>query len=163
MSTPVIGDVDAIHVAAALFCDQVIEGKDGVLTAVRITDQVTLRITQPDAPEQLPPGTVSCWVLLTLKAERHIGTVPVRMVFCAPNGDRNTMVDMQVTFSESPLGYSSINVQGEVPLPIRDEGVHWFDVLAGDRLLTRMPLAVVYERRPTPDVARGPNSQPTEA
>lgn len=143
------------HLQVAAFCEKVIEDKEGVLSLIRVVDQITSTAVGPDVPEEMPAFTLSgISLVISLKADQARGRYAIKLRPEDPSGH-------QLPFLETPIqlegGERGVNVVSPLQILIEHEGLYWFDVFfsagaANDRLLTRMPLRVVYrpQRIPAP-------------
>ena len=80
------------YVAAGFFCENVIEGKDGVLSVVRIVDRFTRTVTGPGAPDFMPPTPVRAQLLVSLKSGDAQGRHEVSVTVEQPSGLTETIV-----------------------------------------------------------------------
>lgn len=140
------------YVAAALFCERVLQEGDGVLSAIRIIDQQILHALGTELPADMPPAIMSATLLITLKAGQTRGRYAVRVAPEAPSGEQLPAVDFAVNFHGGD-GEQGINLVVPLQMQVAQEGLYWFDVLWLDSrseatepaLLTRVPLRVVYQ------------------
>ncbi|HEV7494472.1 hypothetical protein [Baekduia sp.] len=132
-------------ITAALFCERVLEERDGVMSAIRIVDRLT--IIQPE-----PPFIAAVTAVISLKQGKAVGRYALGLRPEAPSGLQLPVFQAPVNFDggEGDRGVSVV-----LPLQLEvEEGLYWFDVLWIDdradhqELLTRMPLRVVWQ--PTP-------------
>lgn len=132
-------------VALAVFCDQVIEDKQGVLTLVRIIDRMTVEIRGAgvDLPETLPPGMVTLTFVVSLKAGTAVGRFEVSIEIEPPNGQNKPVTSRSVTV---PAPHYGANLVNKIAMGVEQEGVYWFSVKVDGRLLTRAPLEIQYIR-----------------
>lgn len=131
-------------VGLAVFCEQAIEDKNGVLTLVRVIDQMTVSVSDLNAPEELPPGAgIQTTLVLGLKAGQALGKQRVRVVFEHPDGSRHPGPELPVHFTQAPA--SGANLILKLTLGLSTTGLYWADVLVNDRLVTRSPLEVRYQ------------------
>lgn len=128
--------------AAALFCDKVLERNDGVISAINVLDTYTALIT-PDAlahPDQRIP--VSLKVLLVFKSGDATSERTLKLVLRIPTGKRKTIFEKNLPFKGGEQG---VNIKVDFRLEIKTQGVYWMDVVVDDARLTRMPLKVVFQ------------------
>ena len=131
------------YLKAAVFCDSVIEGKDGVLSLIRIIDRLTTTASGPGAPEEMPPVANQMKAALMLVSGRATGSQEVKLVVEEPSGMRKELWAGTVHLEGNDRGQNLIMNFG---MEFRTEGLYWFDVLLGDDLLTRMPFRIIYAR-----------------
>jgi hypothetical protein len=140
------------YINVAVFCDSTVLGNDNALTIIRIIDTVTQTAEGEDPPDQMPPLVFKTNLVIALKAGEARGRYALKLRPEAPDGrhlqERETPIQLDG-------GASGVNVVTDVTFGIDMEGLWWFDVLfvaarGDDRLLTRVPLRVVYEPRRRP-------------
>lgn len=136
------------HLIMAVLCEKVLQEGDGVLSVIRIIDQLTQTSVGPDAPEHMPPFIAqNLTMVVTIKADQARGRYGVRIRPEAPGGIQLPHVEQAITISPGPSG---MNLVMPMVFPVSEEGVYWFDVFLtaptgqADRLLTRVPLEVQY-------------------
>jgi hypothetical protein len=137
---------DGPFMTAAMFCEHILEDKDGTLSAIRIVDRVTQTATGPGAPKDMPPMAIKLWMLITLRsgAARGRRTVSIRPE--SPSGQQSPAIELPVLFEGEDRGQ---NFRTQIGFVAEHEGLYWFDVLLEDDLLTRVPLRVVYRPMPS--------------
>ena len=128
------------YVAAACFCETLVEGKDNTLSIIRIVDTYTVPSQRPEGvPEDAVPGILVTG-LIALKSGPVTGTHRIRLVLENSLRERKDI---------SPEGgwpvvlngdHHGVNLLLRFPLGVKNFGLCWFDVLFDDELLTRMPL-----------------------
>lgn len=139
------------HINVAVFCDGTVVGEDKALSIIRIIDTVTQQAIGAEPPDEMPPFVVKTKLVVSLKADQARGRYKLKLRPEAPDG-RHLPVQEQVVHLEG--GHTGVNVIVDVNLGVDLEGVYWFDVLlevapGTDRLLTRIPLRVVYQPQRT--------------
>jgi hypothetical protein len=139
------------YLAAAVFCDSVVEGADGAMSAIRIIDHVRLKIpanAPADVLSAKKPALVSLWLLLSFKTGFAKGKHEVRLVMHSPLGKRHVIKKDRVPFRKEPHG--GINLKINLNVLIKNFGLFWIDVYLDGKLLTRMPLQISLERVEVP-------------
>lgn len=139
------------HLNIAAFCDNVIEGKDGTISLIRIVDTITQAATGPDPPAQMPPFIINSTLVVSLKPDEARGRYSVKIRPEAPDGRQLPAPEQAIQLEG---GIRGINLIIGMQLAVELEGVYWFDVLfvaapGDERLLTRVPLRVVYQPQRT--------------
>lgn len=130
------------YVAAALFCDRVIEGKDGSLTAVRIVDTVAAQVKEtfdPAAPLPVPVPTL----LVVLRAGELTGKHHLQIRHRPSAGKVLATVSLDILLDGEERGAQAIIEYGVQWL---SAGLHWFELELDGRQLTRMPLRISWQR-----------------
>ena len=132
------------YVQLAAFCESVLQESGGVLSLLRVIDRVNVRLTNPDAPDELPAGQLETTLVVALKAGDARGRVPITIGMEKPDGTSPVPQRLEVLFEGEERGVNLIlRMQLEAL-----EGLYWFDVTVGERSLTRVPLRLTYQRIP---------------
>ena len=131
------------YVSVACACEKVLTEQDGVLSIIRVIDRVFHQVVGPEAPTQFEPFTFNFVLLVTLKSGDARGSYTVEIRPEAPSGERfDPLVSVPVLFEGEERGANLILNMG---FQVQMEGLYWFDVLFQDKVLTRVPLRVVYQ------------------
>ncbi len=130
------------YVTQAIFCERVLQEKDGVLSPIRVIDTVTTRVVplSEEAKQQVQkPDKVSrkLYALLTIKSGGVKGKRTVRLACESLSLEMSMPIVLEG-------GYHGMNLVIEMNLEI-PEGVHWFSVYVSGRLATRFPLRAVIQ------------------
>ncbi len=142
------------YIQVAALCENVIEGKDGVLSLIRVIDRFVHTAAGPNPPERLPAFTIAPIFVVMLKAGFVRGSANIRIQPRTPSGRSLQELVLPVLFEADHRGQNLIM---KLQLQVEEEGVYWFDVRFGERVLTRVPLQVVYQRL----LVTGPSGTPT--
>lgn len=138
---------------AALLCDRVLEEKDATLTVVRIVDRIVSSAIGQGTPAEMPPLPVNLILLIALKSGAAHGRHDLKVELEGPDGLRTPVVEnISVLFEGEDRG---ANLQLALNWVAAQEGLYWFNVLLNERLLSRVPLRVVYVRQETGATPRG--------
>ena len=145
------------HLIVATLCERVLTETDGVLSVIRVVDRITQTASGPEAPDQMPPFILD-WLtmLIALRSDQARGRYGIKVRPEAPGGFQLPSAEQAIQLQSGPSG---ANLIMPLVLPITAEGVFWFDVfLTGpapqqDRLLTRVPLEIVYQPNRPPVAA----------
>ncbi len=130
------------YVKAAVLVNQVIEGKDGVLTLVRVIDRLTTQASGPQPPVDMPVATFSMNAVLMFVSGKARGRHQVRIVREAPNADRKEIWSGGILMEGEQKGHNlNLGLKESFEL----EGTYWYDVYVDDELMTRMPFQVIYQ------------------
>jgi len=133
------------YLAAALFCERVIEEKDGVLSIVRVIDRIIHSASGADTPEVMPPLSYGLTALICLKSGKASGAVQVRVDMESPSGLVKSGPSM-TALMEGGEGDRGQNLIMKMQMMFEEPGLYWFNVRVEDKIVTRMPLRVVYMR-----------------
>jgi hypothetical protein len=128
---------------AALFCDDVIEGKDGVLSLIRVIDRLTVAAGGSNAPAELPPTTRRLKLVIMLVSGRARGSQQLELSVETPEGTSTPMWSNTVFLEGEDRGS---NLVAEIEYQFEAEGLYWFDVILDGQRLSRLPFRVIYQR-----------------
>ncbi len=133
--------VNEPHVSA-IFCERVLDEKDGMLSAIRIMDGVTVQI-----PAELPPDfqiPVEASVVILVRGGPSPAEYDVRLGYETPSGKRvRPQVGHHLVIPENKVGG---NVIVHARFAAEEEGLHWFFVYLNDRTSAKIPLLVSIDR-----------------
>ncbi len=139
-------ELEGPWLVAALLCEKVLEEKDSALSAIRIVDRIILNASGPGAPEKMPPLPVQLTALISFKSGFAKGNFTVKVRPVSPSQQKIQGMDFPIFLEGDERG---ANVIVNLGMTLNEDGLYWFDVLLGDRLLTRMPLRIIYQRMTT--------------
>jgi hypothetical protein len=145
-------------VQVAAICENTLEEKDNVISAIRIVDKFT--IEEPTEISEGETAALPLKVLVMLKSGSVRGEKDVLIVMEKPSGKRANAARAKVVFGGDETG---VNLRATIPVPLSGEGVYWLDVLVEETVLTRIPFRIAYSKKPTtPDgQPPAPASEPT--
>jgi len=143
-------------VAAAVFCNSVTEDSDGVVSALRIVDEIRIAVG-PHAPADFPskdnPVETALFVLIMIRrGDAAPGKHKLRLVVEAPSGKTRELQRVACEMPAHPNGTATIKAR--VALKLLSAGVFWIDVILGKERLTRMALNLVVQRTDAPESAQ---------
>lgn len=134
-------------VQSALFCDRLLQEADsGTISLIRLIDQFTIPWLVPASAASDDEGFASAnlqgTLLIGLKSGDLRGDHVVILEMRDPDGLMGRSRAYPITFEGGEQGLNLI-----LPFDIRPSsaGVYWFSVLLEERVLTRVPIGVVYE------------------
>lgn len=137
--------------AAAIFCENIMQEADGPLSAIRIVDKIDVAIpfdAPPDLPSEENRIQVQTSTLLMLKSGGSPGKHVVSLVIQSPSGKKKEGLKQELTFNEAPSGGANMRIQ--LAISIMEGGLFLVDVVLDGRVLTRMPLQITLIRQPKP-------------
>ncbi len=134
---------DGPFVQAACFCDQVIEGKDGTLSLIRIIDTLWHNEAGPNPPTEMPTFPFQVKLVLMLKSGKAEGRHEVKLVPELPTGETETAGVYPAHFEGAEKGQ---NIIVQFAYAFKYEGLYWFKVYVDDEKITSIPLRVRYNR-----------------
>lgn len=144
MSQSVDQEPTGPFVGAAFICEQVLKDEQGVISAIRIVDKIIQTAEGADPPVDMPPANVTLKGFVLLKSGEARGRFVVTMRIENPAGIREDLGDLSMQFQGGGHGNNLIL---DLQLGITMPGLHWIDVLLDGKLMTRIPLEVVYQTR----------------
>ena len=127
---------------AALICERVLLERDGVLSVIRIIDQLTHTIVAAAMPDELPKVPYSFTFLISFKAGRARGRQNVAVTMEDPSGTRRQLFAQSMQMEGENRGANWV-IQANVTFT--KEGLYWFDVLLEDEVATRIPFKLIYQ------------------
>lgn len=135
---------DGPFLAAALLCERVLTEQDGVISLIRIVDRLTHTVVGPQAPAAMPPVRISWQLVLIFKSGAARGRAEVVLQLEEPSGLRVPHQTLLPVFFEGDD--RGVQLIVALDLELTQEGLYWIDVLLEGRLMTRVPLRVIYQR-----------------
>jgi hypothetical protein len=139
-------------VTAALLCNSVTEDSDGVVSALRIVDEIRAVIPHNapiDFPSETTPVEVSLFALVIIRrGDARGGKHVLRLVVETPTGKTSELTRQTVEMPKYPNGAAA--VKARMTLKLRSAGVFWIDVFLGKDRLTRMALNLLIQRAQEP-------------
>jgi hypothetical protein len=146
----------------ALICERVIQETDGVLTIVRLIDQVNLE--RPPTPLlPLIPAPFQAAVLVVLKGGKPGAKHSVEVIVHAPSGIATQVAAQTVELaSRFPRGIAGANLILQMKMGLKDDGTYWFEVRLDGKRATATPLRVAFAEpgtltEPRPSEPDSPN------
>jgi hypothetical protein len=130
------------YVAAACFCEQILQEPDGVLSAIRIVDTYIIQPV-PQGVQVAPDGVVGFIVvkgLISLKSGDLVGNGKVGLILHKPNGEITTLSPEDGWPATLEGGEQGWNAKLNFVVGVKTFGLMWFDVEWNGELLTRIPL-----------------------
>jgi hypothetical protein len=134
------------YIAAAAICEHLIQDNRGVLSLIGIIDRVTITASGPKAPDKMPPTPVNVKLVVMLKSGGARGTHELALQVEAPDGSHGPKQCQTCHLEGEDRGFNWIV---NTALTVNQEGLYWFEVLLDDRLITRIPLRLLYQRTTT--------------
>lgn len=131
------------YIQAACICERVLREQDGVLSAIRIVDRMTLSAPASLPAEEMPPVAVAHTLLLCLKSGEARGSASLKLSVEQPSGLRTPGQTLPVFFEGGDLG---VNIVLPLQLQLTQAGLYWIDVHLDDERLVRIPLRFIVQR-----------------
>ena len=130
------------YLQAAFICEKILNEKDNVKTAVRMVDRLTVMVSGPGVPEQMPTYENELQLFLKLKPGNKSGRHRIALRLIDPNGKARNTLEQSVTLDPSPN--QGIEYSINLKLKLDSEGVYWFELYFDDFLWTKVPLELIY-------------------
>ncbi len=136
---------DGPYIKVACFCESVIEGKDGVLSLIRIIDTLTSTASGPEAPDSMPPLDVNFKLVVMSVSGLARGRHELRLLPELPSGIRehDHAFNASIHFEGEGKG---ANVLVDYRYQFEQEGLYWFHLLLDEQLWSKIPFYVRYNR-----------------
>ena len=142
------------HIQVAAFCEKAItEEGTGVLSLIGFVEKITQTAVGAGVPDEMPAFSLNSLTLaICLWADQARGRYSVKIRPENPSGQQMASMTMPIQLEGGPRG---VNLITQMNFPIEHEGTYWFDILfspgsgENDRLLSRVPLEVIYRPQPT--------------
>lgn len=130
-------------VGAALFCENVLEEKDGVHSAIRIVDRFMVDPVIPNIPG-LPADAKPAFrtfLFVIFKSGDFVGTKQLGVRLRYPSGryGQRPELDVPLTFKGGEHG---VSVRIGLGVSVEEFGLHWADVSLDGEVATRVPLSI---------------------
>lgn len=125
------------YLSAAVFCEKVLQERDGVMSAIRIVDRFQFSGTE----KEMAPKTLNATLLLIFKSGFFRGKLSIKLSPKSPSGKQLPELEFPALFEGDDRGVGIVAAMGFVA---QEEGLYWFDVLLQEQLITRIPLRVLY-------------------
>lgn len=144
--------------AAALFCEKVLEEKEGVSSLVRVLDVIT--VTMPPnliLEKGKPKPVIPVLAFVAFKSGGAKGDCTLQIDMAPPSGKKERIAETTMTFLGEEQG---VNVRAELFVPVAVEGLYWYEVRVDGVLFTSMPLRVRHaQTEPPKDSEQKPKSR----
>lgn len=151
-----MAQIEDLYLNFAVICERVLHETDGVMSIIRIVDQLTVTVATPPGadvpPELLSAPPVGLTFAIGLKSSGYSGPVPVKVRIESPTG--LTLPEFETTqqIGEADRG---LNLILPVQFPAQDEGVYWFVLDVAGNVVTRVPLLIRKQVVPQTGLSQG--------
>lgn len=133
------------YLLMAVICQRAQQDQYGSFSIINILEHLVAGSDDPNAPEQMPTFRLEANLVVMFASGDAIGDRSVIIVAEEPDGERLQPVEQKITLRG---GDQRSTIVSSLSLDISKTGVYWFDVFLEDRLVTRIPLRIGYERGP---------------
>lgn len=136
------------YLATAVLCEKVLREADGVMSLIRIVDRITASTSGSD-PTPLPAWLipVNLTLVVAFKPGTALGKEHVVIQIERPDGIRSHLADLPVLFEGEDRGAQAVVALNA--LPLHQEGLYWFHIRLGDRLITKASLRLTIMHQQT--------------
>ena len=125
---------EGFHISLAVICEQVLREDDGVLSLIRLVDQIRA------APGK-PAGIQLALVLGLCFPQKDHGKIALNVEFVSPSGEVIHTRKVDVVYSGKEVGAGVVKIN--LVLSLQDRGLYWFNVSGPDgEVVVRVPLRV---------------------
>lgn len=131
------------YLKTAVLCERVLREADGVPSLIRIVDRIIHTRSGPDAPIEMPPLSHNLIAFVSVTSGQARGSYEIRIELEEPSGLRKPPMISTVLFEGEDKG---VNLVLNMAATFEYQGLYWFNVYLDDKLLTKMPLRVIYSR-----------------
>jgi hypothetical protein len=155
---PLEEGISGPHLSAAFLCERVLTERDNVQSFIRIVERFTVpKLSLPEGvpvPAALQAPPVQFSLVVVLKAgDLGIGKYKVSIALTKPDGTESPANDFEVFFNGSDE--NGVAMISPIAIPTPEEGLHWFNIYFEGKLITRIPMRVLYQQvqmRPLPQL-----------
>ena len=139
--------------SAAFLCEKLLQEADGVKSAIRIVDRLTIQTAGPEPPTEMPETPYTVVLFVRFKSGRARGPMTLQVTLANPAGESKSIVNKPVMFEgEDDRGVDAIC---NMSMKLKHAGIYWFYVGLDGVNLTRVPFRVIYLREVTPPPHQG--------
>jgi len=126
----------------SVLCEKVLEEKDGSLSLIRLIDRLVITAEGTDVPKKLPTGQIALTALMSWI--NGLGNYEARIRIDFPDG--NSFDSPTLPFYLDSLDKVHNQIVRLV-IPVKCQGVYWFNFMLGDEIKSKIPLRVIYQRK----------------
>lgn len=124
-------------------CERVLEDKDNVLSLIRVVDRFTITVTGKEPPDQLPEGATTLTIVMSWVG--GLGRHEAAFDIISPGGETQPSPrSWSFTLDSLNRGH---NIIVTLPVRITKPGVYWIEFILNDKIKSRIPFQVLYERQ----------------
>ena len=134
---------DGPYLLAALLCERAYQNEYGAFNIDGVIEELVVQANVPRAPKDMPPFRLEGFAVIAFAAGVARGAYRVTLVPIRPNGERLEPVSQQISFDSDESRYTAVY---NLSLDVTEPGLYWFDVLLNERLVSRIPVRIRYNR-----------------
>jgi len=135
-----INDREGPFLAAAFFCDKVLDEKDDVLSAIRIVNKITLTASSPEITLEINPAKINLMGLVSIRAGGVKGNHKIKVMSDSEILSEPSQIAVDISFDGNDDATNNVIIT--LGIEVKREGMIWFGVFFDDKLLTKMPLRI---------------------
>ena len=135
-----INDREGPFMAAAFFCDKVLDEKDDVLSAIRIVNKIILTAPSAEISLETNPAKINLMGLVSIRAGGVRGNHKIKVSSDSEILSEPSQITADISFEGNDD--TTNNVVITLGIEVKREGIIWFEVFFDDKLLTKMPLRI---------------------
>ncbi len=132
------------YLLMAVLCQSAQQDQYGAFNVVNVLEQLVAGTSNPNAPEKMPTFRFQGDLAISFASGKASGSHRLSVVPVEPTGAQLDPVSQRIEFKGNDHRATFIS---NVSMDITQEGVYWFDVRLDDRVVTRIPLRIRYERQ----------------
>lgn len=128
---------------AAVLCERVLQEKNDLISIIRMTDRIAITTSAAGSPETMPPTPIMLQALISFKSGSAKGRETIKWRTITPSGIRQPDQLFPILFEGDDRG---VNLIITLNMNVDQEGVYWFEVVLDEKMFTRIPLRILYQR-----------------
>jgi hypothetical protein len=134
------------YLAAACFCESILEDKLGTISAIRIIDQIAAQMPShvTDFPTDQNRLVVPVSALVILRTGYSPGEHRLQFVVTSPSGKKERSPEQTVNLT--PQEHGGFQIISRMNFGVFKGGLFWVDVILDDKRITRMPIRIEIQR-----------------
>ena len=133
--------------ASAVFCENIVEGADKTISAIRIIDRVTI-VMPTEIPADVSSEEFKIPLMIRALISFRTGYAKRRhdlhLTLHSPGGNKQIGPKQRVVLGKEPNSGANLNIA--FTILVNKSGLFWFDVFLDGKVVTRMPLDVIVEK-----------------
>ena len=131
------------YLAAAFFCEKLLQEQDGVISAIRIVDR--WNVTGPT--QDMVPTVIQAFLVVLFKSGIHRGQAQITITPISPSNVRMQPIMLPVLFEGEDERGAGIGIP--MGFPVQEHGTYWFEVAlaigsGAAQIVTAIPMRVAY-------------------
>jgi hypothetical protein len=130
------------YLLAAVLCEKVLAEPDNTKSAIRMVELIKPKVLRGKLPKKMKPFQKQLDLLLRLKNGTALGNHTIEVVPTSPSGKEGPRLIHTHNF-QGPEE-DGIDIVAHLILNFKREGRYWFNVYLDGKVMTRVPLKVLY-------------------